>query len=457
MQIWEAFLAELDEELGKATVDKWLRSLEVLRFDACNLYLRAKDSFQLMWFEEHVRKRCALRLLNNNKKRIQVHISVSSDTATLPSPERKKAAQQGSDQEAAKQFSLRFDEWDPHCRFETFVPSEASLLPLRLLRELVGLEGSPEEASSFNPIYLWGANGTGKTHLLTATAQAMQEQGKRVRFAHSDSFTEHVVSAIRAGEMHRFRQAYRDVDILIIDDIQVFSKKRATQEEFFHTFNALHVENKQILIAADRPPLELDFVEPRLISRFEWGIVLPLEKPAAETVRAILLAKAEELGVKLHAKVIDYILSSFDHKVVGTIRALEALILRTHLNAHSPRSLQTLTLPEAEILLRDLVQESKLHYNTPDKIIAKVSEFYGVRVDDILSKSQSREFVVPRKIAMYFCRSLLRLPFTKIGGLFGRDHSTVMSSCKTVQKQVKEDDPEVAPSVYAIRKVLQAR
>lgn len=455
MQNWDAFLTDLEKDLGKATVDKWLRSLEVLRFDACNLYLRAKDSFQLMWFEEHVRKRCSQQLLNNNKRRIQVHLSVASGNQTSALHRRGTQDKPEEPRPEVRQFFLRFDEWDPHCRFDTFVVSEASLLPHRLLTDLVGLEGSTGEASGFNPIYLWGPGGTGKTHLLTATAQVLQEQGKRVRFVHSDTFTEHVVSAIRAGEMHRFRQAYRDVDVLIIDDIQVFSKKRATQEEFFHTFNTLHVENKHILIAADRPPMELESVEPRLTSRFEWGVVLPLEKPDEKTVNRILDIKAKELGISLQPKVHEYLLSAFDQKVVGTVRALEALILRTHLNAHSPRSLQSLSLAEVEILLRDLVQESKLQYNTPESITAKVSEFYGVRIDDILSKSQSREFVTPRKVAMYLCRSLLRQPFTKIGDFFGRDHSTVMSSCRAIQKQMKEDGSEIASSIYAIKKGLQ--
>lgn len=442
MQSWDLFLQELDKELGKPTVDKWLRSLKVLRFDACNLYLQARDSFQIIWFEEHVRQRCRRHLLNNNRHRVEVHLSVNNARGKQTPLNTKGACKHG---ELPQHFKLHFAEWDPHFHFANFVQSETNTLAYRVL------EGCRENLD-FNPIYLWGSAGTGKTHLLTATARALAELGWRVRFAHSDAFTEHVVQAIRAGEMHRFRQAYRDVDALIIDDIQVFSKKRATQEEFFHTFNALHVENKVIIIAADRPPQELVSVEPRLISRFEWGVVLPLSDPDRHTVGQILEKKEKELGVPLSSKVREYLLRTFEYRVANVIRALEALLLRAHMEA---RKLTGLTVSDAEVMLRDLVQRSHLERHTPEQIIAQVAAFYGVGVEAILSKSQSREYVVPRKIAMHLCRNMLRLSFTKIGSIFERDHSTVMSSCKSIARMLEDKQSEVAAPIQAICQSLR--
>lgn len=453
MQVWDAFLDQLEQDLGKGTVDKWLRSLVIQRFDACNLYLEAKDSFHIMWFEEHIRARVRERFCNNNGNPIRVHLSVANENVEEVS---KKVAKEKA-AKAKERLTITFEEWDPHCRFDNFVDSKASMLPYRVLSELAGVAERPLELAIFNPVYIWGPSGTGKTHLLTATAKALQERGLKVRYAHADTFTEHVVAAIRAGEMHRFRQSYRDVDVLIVDDVQIFSRKRATQEEFFHTFNTLHVGGKQIVLSADCAPGDLQVVEPRLVSRFEWGIVLPMEKPDKDCQRQILLNKAEELGVPLTEAVVEFFMKQFSSKTKSLVRALEALILRTHLNSSSRKDLSGLSLAEVEVCLQDLVDEERKKKTTPEQIISTVAEFYGMRKEDILSKSQSRDCVTPRKIAMHLCRELLNLPFMKIGGIFERDHSTVMSSVKQIKKAVDNNVSDIAAPVTNISRQLQVR
>ena len=458
MQSWESFLDKVEQDLGKQVVDKWLRSLKVVRFDAANLYLEAKDSFQILWFEEHLRARTSREFLNNNRRRIRIHLRVAQDVPEPLKPKAKKASstkEKKAAADAAPRLSLQFSEWDPHCRFDTFVCSESNTLPFRVLTELVGIGEQPLELATFNPIFLWGPSGTGKTHLLTAAAQALQEEGYRVRYTHAETFTEHVVSAIRAGEMHRFRQAYRDIDVLLIDDIQIFSRKRATQEEFFHTFNTLHVENKQIILAADVAPNELQSIEPRLVSRFEWGIVLSLDKAQPDLLREILLAKAMELGVQLNEKVVNFLLEHFPGKTKALIRALEALILRSHMSSPSRHGIDQMGVAEVEVHLKDLLAEEVNQQATPDRIINTVAAFYGIRREDILSKSQSRECVMPRKIAMHLCRDVLRLPYMAIGRLFGRDHSTVMSSVKQIKKSLGGNSSTVAAPINSIRKKLQ--
>lgn len=461
MRAWEEFLTQQEKELGKETVQKWLRPLKVIRFDACNLYLEANDSFKSIWFEEHMRHRVQTRLFNNNHKQIKVHISVASENPEKKPDKRRKKTHTPS--LAPPAFQLDFDDFDLDTRFDTYIPSQNNLLAYKLLCESCGLNAEtlqPIENDtltlSFNPIYLFGRSGSGKTHLMMATANQLKQAGRRVIYVRADTFTEHVVGAIRCGEMQAFRKAYRNVDALLIDDIEIFSRKGATQEELFHTFNTLHVENKQIILSASCPPQELKFIEPRLVSRFEWGIVIPLHMPEKEQMQNILHLRTEKVDFPLEDPVKSFLLETFGGNTKTLIRALEALVLRTHLNKGlgKPASLP-LSLKTAQHYLSDLIQEEEKAVLTPGKIIRTVAEYHGIRMDDILSKSQARECALPRQIAMHLCRQELNLPFMKIGDIFTRDHSTVMASIKQVQKGLESKNHEITGSIKGILKLLE--
>lgn len=460
MRAWEEFLTQQEKELGKETVEKWLRPLRVVRFDACNLYLEASDSFKSIWFEEHMRHRVQTRLFNNNHKQIKVHISVASENNEIKSEKRKNKPNTAS--LTAPAFKLNFDDFDPEARFDTYIPSQNNLLAYKLMCEACGLDADTlrpidQNAATlnFNPIYLFGRSGTGKTHLMMAASNQLKQAGRKVLYVRADTFTEHVVGAIRCGEMQAFRRAYRNVDALLIDDIEIFSRKGATQEELFHTFNTLHVENKQIVLSASCPPQDLKFIEPRLISRFEWGIVIPMQMPEKEQMKAILLRRAEKVDFLLDETVAAFLLDTFGGNTKALIRSLEALVLRTHLNKGlgKPPSLP-LSLKTVQQYLADLIQEEEKAVLTPGKIIRTVAEYYGIRMEDILSKSQARECALPRQIAMHLCRQELNLPFMKIGDIFARDHSTVMASVKQVQKGIESKNHEITGSVKSILKLL---
>lgn len=458
MRAWEEFLQEQERELGRETVQKWLRPLKLLRFDACNLYLEAEDSFKALWFEEHLRHKVQRFLLNSNHKKIKVHISV----AQKPQEEDKKLKK--SVAPSPPLFRLTFDELENQSRFTTYLTSDSNLLGYKILAEaaqvdpksgLVYKEKTPPKPT-FNPIYIFGRSGTGKSHLLMSVAHALREQGLKAIYTRAESFTEHVVNAIRTGEMQTFRKTYRNIDALLIDDIEIFSKKSATQEEFFHTFNTLHVEGKQIIVSASLPPQELKYIEPRLISRFEWGVVVPIQRLEREKMEELLYQKCSAMQFPLLSEVADFLLSTFGNNTKSTLRALDALILRTHLQSEIRHTAQNpLPLSQVKKLLGDLIQEEEKALLTPAKIIRTVAEFYGIRMDDILSKSQSRECALPRQLAMHLCRYQLNLPFMKIGDIFARDHSTVMSSVKQVQKGIEEKNPEIAATLNSIVKKLE--
>lgn len=450
MRAWEEFLAKQEKELGKETVDKWLRPLEIIRFDACNLYLQASDSFKSLWFEEHMRYRVQKALYNNNNKPIKVHLSVSSQNTEKKTAPRKKKSVPSSF--SATPFSLHFDEIDTEATFDTFFTSQNNLLAYKLLRESCSQEA---QSLNFNPIYLYGRGGSGKSHLMMATASALKKMGKNGLYVRAETFTEHVVSAIRSAEMQTFRKAYRGVDALLIDDIEIFSRKGATQEELFHTFNTLHVEGKQIILSASLPPQELKFIEPRLVSRFEWGIVIPLHMLDKEGMRKVLLQKAEKMEFPLSEEVITFLLDTFGGNTKALMRSLDALILRTHLNQGLGKTIPLpLGLKAVQNYLNDLIQEEEKAVLTPGKIIRTVAEYYGIRMHDILSKSQARECALPRQIAMHLCRDHLNLPYMKIGDIFARDHSTVMASVKQIQKGLESKNHEISGSVKGILNLL---
>jgi chromosomal replication initiator protein len=452
MQAWEQFLQLQEAELGIETVQKWLRSLKIQRFDACNLYLEAKDSFQALWFEEHIRSKAQIKLFNGNNKRIKIHLSI----ANTPAPPKKNKEKFKKKEEGAPPFQLSFDNLDPICLFDNFVVTEENTVVHQLLKEIADLSSPNKQTAklgTFNPLYLYGASGAGKTHLLMSLAHAFQTQGLKTLYVRADTFTDHVVSAIRAGEMSIFRQAYRNIDVLLVDDVHVFSRKGATQEEFFHTFNTLHLEGKQIILSANCSPSELQLIEPRLVSRFEWGIVLPLKCLKPDEMQNLLASKAKTLHFPLPFKISEFLIETFTSSPKALIKALEALILRLHLDSRNPTS--ALTIPAAKTILSDLVIEEQQSAITATKIIQGVAEQYGIRTEDILGKAQSRDCVLPRQIAMHLCRYQLKLPFMKIGDLFSRDHSTVMSSVKQIQKALDQDDPEIATSWRTILKKLQ--
>ena len=458
MEVWEQFLLMQEREIGAETVRKWLRSLQLIRFDACNLYLEARDAFQILWFEEHVRTKVIKYLKNNNSHRVHVHLSLPGAEGTKKGKARIKNA---AAKEMVSSFELSFEEWNPICTFENLVVSEANLLVHKILLEVAGQQLAPQltthsesQLAVFNPIYIYGQKGTGKTHLLQSVAYALKAAGVKVLYARAETFTDHVVAAIRAGEMSTFRKAYRSSDVLLLDDIHVFSRKGATQEELFHTFNTLHLVGKQIILTSNCAPQELKMIEARLVSRFEWGIVLPLEPLRSEERLMALRVKAKALGVQLSSRAEEYLWKTFPSNIGALCRALEALALRWHMREGSSKE-SMIQLASAKALLEDLVVEETAHVLQPDQVVRTVAEQFGIRIEDILGRAQSREYALPRQIAMHICRTQLKLPFARIGEVFQRDHTTVMASVTQIQTRIDLSDRDLTADLHAILKKLE--
>jgi len=461
---WNSFLDEIEGEFGKETIDRWARSLKV-NTSHHTLSLVARDSFQALWLEEHLLSKLKMYLA---AKELKIKIESSLEGEKKPSSTKRFSHQESSKKHSP--FQLYFSDLDPTATYEQFIKHTENEVPLRIIEEIcstllqrklkslsaVHSYETTEDSFIPNPIYIYGPTGCGKTHLLQAIAHKLKRAGINAFYARSDLFTEHVVKSIRASEMSYFRNLWRNADVLLIDDVHLLAKKSATQEEFFHTFNTLHVANKPIFLSSNCMTQQLQFIEPRLVSRFDWGITLPLVCIPKKMYKTLVEQKAQALHFPLPPKIGEALVSLFPSNPKVCAQALEATILRTTLPSHySKKSLDTLTVAQLQTLLKDLIADEERAVLTFEKIVTATAQGFGVLESDLLGKSQAREYVVPRQVAMYLLRKHLKMPYMKIGDRFFRDHSTVMSGIRQVEKGIKESSSNMANTLSSIEISLQ--
>ncbi len=348
------------------------------------------------------------------------------------------------DAAAARTAQAEAARLNPKYLFETFVIGSSNRFA-----HAAAVAVAEAPAKAYNPLFIYGESGLGKTHLLHAIGHYARSlySGARVRYVSSEEFTNDFINSIRDGKADGFRRRYRDVDVLLVDDIQFLENKEQTQEEFFHTFNTLHNSNKQIVISSDRPPKQLVTLEDRLRNRFEWGLITDVQPPELETRIAILRKKAQQEGLNAPPDVLEFIAS----KISTNIRELEGALIRVTAFASLNRQPVDLTL--AEIVLKDLIPESGGSEITAPVIMAATAAYFGLSMDDLCGSSRSRVLVTARQIAMYLCRELTDLSLPKIGQQFGgRDHTTVMHADRKVRSLMAE-----RRSIYNQVKELTAR
>ena len=442
MKLWNDFVIERKKEFGWQTVEKWLETLKIKHFDACNLYLTANDSFQYHWVKEHIID-AKLPLKNNNGHTVKLHLEY------LKNPQNKQAQQN-----PLKKGDFSADKILDHALFSEFVATKQSAFALKVLANASGYDLEKNCLSStckpldLNPIFLCGKPSSGKTHLLMALAKSLELQQKRVRFVNGKTFTEHVVYAFRSSNMLPFRTAYRNVDALFIDDIDAIAGKAATQEEFFHTFNALHTKGVLIVLSSQFSPRFLENIEERLQSRFEWGITLNLEKVTdTTTIEAVLDKRLHLYQLKITKNLKQYILQTFK----STHLVCQAVDI---LNFQFQKRDSLIEKQEATPYLAFLVKKIQARTLCPDEIIKLAAQNFGLKYEDLLNKSQQREFTIPRQIAMYLLRNNLNLTYKNIAKLFDKDHSTVMSSIKKIAHALELNDPQIKNSISNLLKKL---
>ncbi len=319
---------------------------------------------------------------------------------------------------------------NPKYTFETFVIGSSNRFA-----HAAAVAVAEAPAKAYNPLFIYGDSGLGKTHLLHAIGHYAQSlyQGVRVRYVSSEEFTNDFINMIRDGKQDGFRRRYRDVDVLLVDDIQFLENKEGTQEEFFHTFNTLHNATKQIVISSDRAPKRLVTLEDRLRSRFEWGLLTDIQPPELETRIAILRKKAVQDRLNAPPEALEYIAS----RISTNIRELEGALIRV--SAFASLNRQSVDLQLAEFVLKDLIPESQGPEITAATIMGQTASYFGLSIDDLCGTSRSRVLVTARQIAMYLCRELTDLSLPKIGQQFGgRDHTTVMHADRKIRSLMAE-------------------
>ena len=322
------------------------------------------------------------------------------------------------------------DALNPRYIFETFVIGASNRFA-----HAAALAVSEAPAKAYNPLFIYGESGLGKTHLLHAIGAYAKElyPNVRVRYVSSEEFTNDFINSIRDDKSNSFQKRYRDLDILLVDDIQFLENKERTQEEFFHTFNTLYNANKQIVISSDRPPKQLVTLEDRLRSRFEWGLITDIQPPELETRIAILRKKAAAERLNAPDDVLEFIAS----KIFTNIRELEGALIRV--TAFASLNRQPVDMALAEIVLKDLIPDDSATSITASTIMAQTAAYFSLTVEDLCGTSRSRVLVNARQIAMYLCRELTELSLPKIGQTFGgRDHTTVMHADRKIRELMAE-------------------
>ncbi len=420
----------IKEEIGdESSYQTWIEPLILKDFSDNTLILAVPNKFFGEWINDHYKatiQSCAARFLRSKDLALKIIVESAASSTATDSPSSPRA-------EKVSQESLTSPLFNPAYTFDTFVVGDSNQFA-----QAACLAVATSPGQTYNPLFIYGGVGLGKTHLLNAIGNYAIEKGsvsspRNISFISGEIFTNEVINAIRYDRMEEFRKKFRYVDILMIDDIQFIAGKERTQAEFFHTFNALYVAKKQIVVTSDKFPRDIENLEERLRSRFEWGLIADIQPPDIETKVAILKKKSERENIHLPDEVAMFLAT----KATSNIRTLEGML--TRLGAFSSIMGKPITIPFAKEILKGILKDTDKHV-TVDDIQKVVCEHFGIRVSDIKSRRRSKALVIPRQIAMYLSRKHCKVSLADIGEKFGgKDHSTVIHAINKIEKQIEKD------------------
>ena len=428
---WIAITKALKAEVSDDTYNRWFKDIALVELDAAQLTLRVPNNIYQLWIETNYISllRAAVLLVLQDMREIRFVLADASDMPPpeppAAPPERPPTAERVFPEPAAPGMN-------PRNTFDAFVVGTNNQFAQAACKAVAD---SP--AKTYNPLFIYGGVGLGKTHLMNAIGHAIAAKKKgKVVYITSETFTNEFIDAIQNNTLVKFRKRYRQADVLLIDDIQFLADKGRTQEEFFHTFNTLFDGHKQIVLSSDRPPAEIPHLENRLVSRFEWGLTAELQAPDIETRTAILRKKAQTLDLKVPAEIIVFLAE----RIRSNVRRLEGALMRvaSYVSLHGGG---IPTQEKIEHLLRDIFHEEARRAITIDQIQKRVAEHFDVRLADMTSKRRPANIAFPRQIAMYLARELTKTSLSEIGESFGgRDHGTVLHAHRLVKDRMLKDD-----------------
>lgn len=421
-QAWQAALGQLQMEMPKAAFDTWVRDADLLTFEDGAFTIGVHNAYARDWLDNRLSSTIRRLLTGIMNRSVEVRFVIWQDLE----PEVESQAIPHHIIEPATDTSN--SSLNGRYSFSNFVVGASNRLA-----HAASLAVAEKPSEAYNPLFLYGGVGLGKTHLLHAIGNQCASSGLSVLYVSSEEFTNDLINAIRSHTTQAFREKYRRTDILLIDDIQFIAGKESTQEEFFHTFNTLHGQDKQIVISSDRPPKAMVTLEERLRSRFEWGLTADIQPPDFETRVAILRSKADRANYKIPDEIIEIIARKFQ----SNIRELEGAL--TRIVAYADLRGMAMTVPLIDSALADLLpHRSEVQ---PEHVINTVAEAYGLTTERILGRDRSRMVALPRQIAMYLLREEANVSLPQIGqALGGRDHTTVMYGCDKIADLLERDE-----------------
>jgi chromosomal replication initiator protein len=423
-QAWQSVLGQLQMEMPRASFDTWVRDTRPLSYQDGTLTIGVRNAYARDWLESRLSSTVSRLLVGIMNASVAVSFIVNGNDAEVIADEAPLSSGQ-PEPAAAFEPPARPSNMNPRYLFETFVVGSGNRLA-----HAACLAVAEKPARAYNPLFLYGGVGLGKTHLLHAIGNACHMRGLNVLYVSSEEFTNDMINAIRTHTNQAFREKYRSADVLLVDDIQFIAGKESTQEEFFHTFNTLHGQDKQIIVSSDRPPKSLNTLDERLRSRFEWGLTADIQPPDLETRLAILRSKAERTGRKIP----DEILEGIARRVQSNIRELEGALNR--ILAFADLSGAHLNSQLVEVALADLLpQRSDVQ---PGKIIELVAKEWQTSVEALLGRDRSQKIAQPRQVAMYLLRKETDASLPQIGEVLGgRDHTTVMYAIEKIAGEIE--------------------
>ncbi len=426
-EIWQQVLSVIQTKLSKPSFDTWFKSTKANFLNDNAVIITAPTTFAVEWLENRYTKLVSSTLSEYIGRPVDIKFAIEElRTVEPPAPFPQVPAVRQPQTEETNMHML-----NPKYTFDTFVIGAGNRFA-----HAASLAVAEAPAKAYNPFFLYGGVGLGKTHLMHAIGHYILEHNPhmKVLYLSSEKFTNEFINAIRDNRGESFRNKYRNIDVLLIDDIQFLAGKEGTQEEFFHTFNALHEEHKQIVISSDRPPKEIPTLEERLRSRFEWGLITDIQPPDLETRIAILRKKAKAENLDIPNEAMMYIANMID----SNIRELEGALIR--IVAYSSLTNQDISSHLAAEALKDILPTGRNRMITMQDIQQRVGEYYGLKLEDFKARKRTKAVAFPRQIAMYLSRELTDYSLPKIGEAFGgRDHTTVIHAHEKISQQLKID------------------
>lgn len=438
-EAWTKASEAIEHEVGSQTYDLWFRPLKLLTLHDEQIVLEVPNKFFKEWIEDHYPGIISDTIKQFVKKQVSVQYRLfeRKEAAALKKIETKQESRRAK-------LASRGIFLSPKFTFDSFVIGASNQFAHAAAMAVADAPGK-----AYNPLFIYGGVGLGKTHLMNAIGNTIidNRQNIKMMYAPAEQFTNEFVYSMRNDRMDEFKTKYRNLDVLLIDDIQFIAGKSGTQEELFHTFNALYDTHKQIVFSSDRPPKDISPITERLRSRFGMGLIADIQIPDVETKMAILGKKSEMEGLELPEDVSFFLAS----KIKSNIRDLEACMIR--LGAHSSLTGKTITVDMAKEVLKDLIYDEEKAL-TVDYVMKQVCEYYGLRVQDIKAKKRTRDIAFPRQVAMYLSKILTDSSLSEIGKSFGgKDHSTVIHACKLIEERTKSDEDFDRKIDYLIKKI----